>query len=362
VRVLSQSGEAANLGNAVHEVMARIVQLELEHVPANLVTDACEKYGVTDVDKATMCCWNGIKVLTELRPFVGKESAVEFQMREVLPEGLFELSGRADIMARGIDQRLGLPVVLIVDWKTGSKTEDGRHYNQMLSYASLGLEENQAAQAVKVVLAWLAEGERSVKTYLRADVEKWRNEELPRDLYWDGKSYVPGEQCRWCPRMASCPGHASWVEANRVSVVGWQPSPLAQPEMLAQALAAIPQLEDGIKAVKLAAKQMLETRGEDIPLREGGFLHLVERKGALKVDAAPTLAKLRADFDLTQERLDAMVTITKDALGDVLRDQFPQGEKGKGADKFLAELEASGAAKRQPPVRWVEVRREAKEA
>ncbi len=358
LRVLQPSGEAAAVGTAVHTIMEQIVKGDLDYVPS--VEAVCVENGIegkeTDV---RVLCWRGLEILKELRPFISAKSRTEVRMEEEIVPGILALTGRADVLECGVDEATGLRTVVVVDWKSGMKTEEDRHAAQMRSYSALGLTEYPDAQVVKVVLAWLQEGERTVLTYSAGDIAEWEYA-LPNALDWDGRTYTAGEHCRYCGRLSACSGRARWLEVGRSTVLDntWlSDAKKADSDRLGEAIMQARILRDACDSFLSAAKIHVEYAGGAIALSDGGRIVVVERKGAMRLDAPKVLPVLRERFGCTQEQIDGMVTISKDALVTAVQAETPRGEKKKVSDALLADLEAKGAARRLGSISWVEVRR-----
>lgn len=198
----------------------------------------------------------------------------------------------------------------------------------------------------------------SVHTMTRADLEDWV-ESVARPaaklaLNREGPVVPSEDACRWCPAAGACAVRAEAVVMEDFGTPEDLQDPEAMtPEALAEALAAIPEIERWCKQVREYAQIRLYDQGEPIP----GY-KTVWNPGSRKiVDTEAAIRKLMAKGfrkrDISRTNLQTLGVLDKlvggkDKLADALGDLLTTGD-GKPAivpeeDKRPAVTKADQAA------------------
>ncbi|MCK9355716.1 MAG: PD-(D/E)XK nuclease family protein [Dehalococcoidia bacterium] len=364
-----EEGADARIGSAVHEILARMVAEGLRDVPD--VEPVALAWGVS-ADEIRWLCYRGREFLDVLRPQLSESPEVEQPFEISLPgdlgfdDDLYILRGRAD----GMDyvQRGEDGIVHVWDYKTGERTEDARCRQQMLAYAAAGLalyrSDTRIVTEVVVWVAWLKTGERTVRRYDPAEVEAWAVE-VPSMVEWDGRTYTPGDACRYCPRVAVCVGRMQLM-ATGVEVLTHGQGTLAvptvgsilEPEKFGRAVMVSKILKKMLKEFDRGALTAVRLNGGRVELPSGDAVVIKQRAGDAKIDPRGLLTYLRdAHPDFTDDELAAMVKVSKEPLEKFISGRAPKGEKGKAIEAAMERLEEAGTLTRGAPVEWVDVQK-----
>jgi hypothetical protein len=353
-----EPSEATNVGLAVHALMADVLRNRYQTLPD--VAPYAQQFGVEERE-VRILGYQGMKVLGEYRRYLSEEPEIEESLRAGIADGL-ELTGRADVMDYVADDG---GTVYVLDWKTGDKDEDSRYLWQMRGYGYLGLQsfDDRQPSSVVVILAWLRSGETSVFRY-RVDGVNRLPQEIAQQLEWDGKTYTPGDACRYCPRVAACPGRRDLMLAavevltseRRASLVpfnGDLVDPSAFGRSIVQARFLKQLCEDHLRQCVEAVRSL----GGDVPLPSGQHVVIKSRAGRATLKSHETVAALDKRFGLldTDTVLD-MATLSKDAVETFVASKATRGEKKALKEDVFRELEEIGALTRGGAVEWVEVR------
>jgi len=251
------AGPAAELGTALHEAMAAIIEDGLEA--------GMEAYAVLGE------VFNGIQITREhieekLGPALGT------LLREVLtlpntPDCAYEVHARfeknhevfgsIDLIGREGDR------VYIVDWKFGDGVKvDAEQNEQLMFYAAAAMQTPALARffdGAKYVEGYIVQPPNfSVCRFEFADLRAFERQ-LFRAIK-QSQSAAPavraGEHCRFCPAKVICPeqnGAVKRLLAHQVQLLDVQE--------LAAALEAIPTLESRIEELKALAQTVMENGG-----------------------------------------------------------------------------------------------------
>jgi len=355
-----EPSEATNVGLAVHALMADVLRNRYQTLPD--VAPYAQQYGVEERE-VRILGYQGMKVLGEYRKFLSEEPEIEEPLSTKIADGL-ELTGRADVMDFVCPDD-GEPTVYILDWKTGEKDEDSRYIRQMQGYAALGLQHfvGRMPHRVVVIIAWLRSGEISVASYSLGMLGILR--EIEQAVRWDGKTYTPGDACRFCPRVAACPGRRDLMLAavevltseRRASLVpfdGRLVDPSAFGRSIVQARFLKQLCEDHLRQCVEAVRSL----GGDVPLPSGQHVVIKSRAGNTKLKTATTLPYLLMRYGpMEDDDYNVLVKLGKEDVENFVSAHTPQGQTKKAEkETVFRELEEIGALTRAGSVEWVEVR------
>lgn len=351
---------ATKTGIAVHALMADVVRKGYRELPD--VKPYAETYGADEKD-VRILGYQGMKFLREYRKFLGEFPLVEVQLGAKIAEDV-ELTGRPDVLDF-VSPEGGEPTVYVIDWKTGEKDEDSRYIRQMQGYAALGDEHFQARPGRKtvVILAWLRSAEATVVSYGFDDVVRL-SVDISHATKWDGKTFTPGEACRYCPRVASCPGRRDLMlaavevltserRADLVHYNGQLVDPGGFGRSIVQARFLKQLCEDHLRMATDAVKSM----GGDIPMPSGQHIKLVSRAGRPTLKPEMVLPYLRERFgQISDDELAAMVSLSKGGVESYVVSKAERGDKKALKEAVFTELEQTGAMTRGPAVEYVDIK------
>ncbi len=355
-----EPSEATNVGLAVHALMANVLRNRYQTLPD--VAPYAQQFGVEERE-VRILGYQGMKVLGEYRKFLSETPEIEKGIPRLLGRfGAVVLSGRPDVVDYVAEDG---GTVYVLDWKTGEKDEDSRYLWQMRGYGYLGLQRfaDRQPASVVVILAWLRSGETSVFRYRADDVNRLP-EEIAQQLEWDGKTYTPGDACRYCPRVAACPGRRDLMLAavevltsdRRASLVpfnGQLVDPSAFGRSIVQARFLKQLCEDHLRQCVEAVRSL----GGDVPLPSGQHVVIKSRAGRATLRTGLTLEALTRRFGtVTGEDIDKMMVLVKEGVETFVASKAERGEKKALKEDVFRELEEIGALTRAGSVEWVEVR------
>lgn len=362
-----EEGSDARIGSAVHAVLARMMREGLRDVPD--VEPTALEWGVS-ADEIRWLCYRGREFLDVLRPHLSESPRLEQQLEAVMPQDLgfsregYRLRGTAD----GLDYVVNGDecVIHVWDYKTGDRTEDARYRQQLLAYAALGLAEfrrvGQPVTEIVVWLAWLRDGTRTVRRYSPAEVEAWATD-VPAMVEWDGRTYTPGDACRYCPRVAVCIGRLQ-LSAFGVAALTHEAGTLAvptvgsilEPEKFGRAILQAKALKGLIEEFLAGALTAVRLNDGRVDLPNGDAVIIKQRAGGARIDPRGFLSYLRdAHPDFTDDDLAGMVKVGKEAFEKFVGGRAEKGQKGKAIEGAIKQLSEDGTLTRGAPVEWVDV-------
>lgn len=402
------AGDAAAVGSAVHAILARVLEEGLTELP-NVEEFAIAEDVPDKEEEIRILSYVGLKWINQNRDrLAGYEIKVEDRFSlSVYSEEIGEvvLSGTCDF--RAMTDVDGRTIIEVWDYKTGQKTDVGADLpyvpdeiedseghaaamtRQLQSVSSVGCRQQMTAYALGAVDAafpgvapdewptdteiivrviWLRDQAVSVLRFTPYELFRWWLF-LPTDAcQWDGQTYSPGDACRWCPRVAECPGRAklyrSSIEAlsdttDLVPCGGGLPAdPTAWGRAIQQARLLRGWIDDFLKASVTA----LYVVGGEVALPNGQRIILKERAGSASLDPAATIQRLRVQYGLTDEDLAQFVSVKKTGVEKFIGAHAERGEKGKLIKATLEAWEDEGILRRGAPARWVDVVSSEKEA
>jgi len=353
-----EAGEAARIGTAVHAVMADVVRERWHTVPD--VRPYCEDAGCaakeTDV---RILSYAGMKFLREYRKFLSETPLVETELETGF------LVGHPDIVDYVEDD--GERIVYVIDWKTGEKDEDSRYRAQLLGYAVLGGTHFGQRKPTKVVvsIAWLRSQEVTTRSYTLEDCIKFSEHLFRIVLDEETVEYTPGESCRYCPRIAACPGRRDLMLAavevltseRRGSLIPYN-GQLVDPQGFARSIQQARFLRDLCETHLRQAEEAVKAMGvSDIPTPSGQRITLVSRAGRPMLKPERVLPYLRERFGaISEDELAGMVTLSKGCVESFVASKADTGEKKTLKETVFTELEQTGAMTRGAAVEYLEVK------
>ncbi len=331
---INEWNEAADLGTAVHDALARYIK----GVPVDLPTVAA-LYGVDEAEMAPLY-YQGLKAWGELHPIGKSEASAEVSMSaRVSPD--IELTGTADVLVKswtrintveaGGD---GPMAVSVLDWKTGRRDSDYRE--QLMGYAALALMRYPEAAYAFGRVVWLRTDETEVYSLTRAGLVDWRERLAAKALETE---YRPGPHCQYCPRQHACPAKQE-MQRGALALLG---SP--QGNLIELGSAEKLDLYHKAKSVASLAATVLEEVRSHVrsfgPIEADGVkLQLIEetRRSLKPAEAFPVLQKYLSDGQLAE-----CVTVSLSKAEDAAAKGQPRGEGGKRTRAMLADLNTAHA-------------------
>jgi hypothetical protein len=313
--VYQYSGQAADLGTAVHGELAR-------HVDGQDV----------EPSKATsFLFWAGVKAWRELAP--------EFPapLTEVLLDHGFEqwsCAGHVDVVSVVGSE------IRILDWKSGFKDSDYRE--QMRGYCALALLKYPEIERATATIVWLRTGEIERYTMTREQVAGWRLEVM---LLLNEPEEQPGTHCDYCRRSHECRSRNALVRRDIATVldVGTEEAAEAIARMNPRDIVALLGKAKMIAAcadrIKDAIKAHVETVGEVEGEKTKLTLAEVSRRNIDPLKAWPILTESGfEDSDFAE-----CVKISASTVDAITSKKAGRGNGKRAIAALREKLEAAGA-------------------
>ena len=216
---VDQSLDITRIGLCIHDMAAEMIDKgapSMPHAGPYLKTWNVEKHS-DDIDFLSIQVhrlWFGFQEVPGLSKYFD-HPITEIQRSRTInvktPAGeqaRVTLSGHLDVSTYDTP-REGQAIVL--DWKAGYKTDAGLYIDQMKSYAFLQAAESPNVKRVIAIIGWLRDSMFDVFVFTRAEIKQWAKKLFTEDVWWDGKTYRPGQACQYCPRQYSCPGRTRQI-------------------------------------------------------------------------------------------------------------------------------------------------------
>jgi len=161
---------------------------------------------------------------------------------------------------------------------------------------------------------------------------------------WDGRTYHPGRNCHYCPRLACCPGRAEMVKAEFSAVCSGDGLSKSIDDLTPPQLVAA---YERFRAVEGFVGEAVD-RIKELALAEGslqgdGKALVVKERREKEILAKPAWPVLKEH--LSNDELAPCVKIGKTKVEQAVADKAPHGQKGRVKKRLLEELEAAGAIK-----------------
>ena len=319
---IDEEGEAARIGSAVHECLAKTIKGEDCDWESIARAWNVEPDQVTPLAGAGMKAWNEM----DITPV-----AVEEHLTAEVADGI-TLTGHADIIGDTVSAAR-----VVLDWKTGGSSSSYR--DQLIGYAMLARENGLAEQAdyTPVAVVWLRDGVLDTEYITADEIGELRSDLKAISAKTD--RYSAGEHCLYCPRRHDCDAREANLRADVKVLTEAKCEALTTPE-----LAALKPKADALKKVIASYGDLLKRRlAESGPVDLGDGREVVLEKGERRyvktLEALPVLE----EYGLTVEDIADAVTISKSKVGNLLAASAERGQKGAVRTDFDAALEAAGA-------------------
>lgn len=355
--------EAADVGTAVHAVMAPVVRDALESLPD--ITPIAAAHGV-DADEVGILSAMAFRMWRKIdERWIGRVLAVEERFEDLGGN----IVGHGDVVAESKDAS----ALIILDWKTGRL--DANHYDQMAAYAELSIDNYdhhwEKYDRVIVILAWVRDEEIEVYEFNRELLARWVERFVDNVIEWDG-TYRHGGHCRHCPRSIDCPARRALVRSTAAELADSDGQTVddlleavARPDAPVELRDQVIDLYGRAKLVIDVAERLKAAIRDDVLPAVGGAL-VGSDETLMRVEQDRTYLKTRKAWGVFARHvqdpsalLDA-VTISKTKALDACTADAPRGTKGNRKKAIEAELAEAGASYTKP-IASLRVKRAVKE-
>lgn len=318
LRIVSNGGEPAWLGDAVHESQAIYVSSgEIADV-----TSLAKKHRV-DEDELGYLCHAGRKSWDAIKQWVPNPRCEE-EFTWIDEESQILLTGHPDVYSANLDN------LVVADWKSGFLWADCEP--QLRAYAWL-ISQQFPVKVIDAIHVNIRRGEIEPFRWTYDELADWWREMAER-INEGHDTYSPGyEACRYCPRWRECPAGLD-LAADAVRLISLDDS-----SVLSEATVAAYQRA---KFVEKVAREVVENIRTLVAQAGGTFDRLeIDREKRDKIDAHRGWKEMVASVGVI-ETLDAC-TVGKTKLLDAVRKNAPKRGGKKAADDLMERLRAAGA-------------------
>jgi hypothetical protein len=329
---------AGSLGTCAHDVLGAHI-LNQEKPLAHYMAKRCipEQY-TTDLQIMTAIGKIFWEEYGHLFPNFKVEANYETVKDGVLYTGHTDLSSWSD------------DLVHVLDWKS-TRLEGCNYMPQMMRYLWLAMFDPEYAgmNRFKYTICFLRDKtiESSIE-FTRDDLNRFHQEFEERVLKWDGKTYCPGGNCTYCPRIATCQAHVNMLRAT---------SKMFAAEDIPTMVYNLPEYDVVTLYQQIKyAEGFLEKARYSIKLRTQAHGNILVGDGAkdliLREQQKTTIDPMKAwplmQDKLTDEEIGPCVKVSKTSLLDAIAAKVGRGGKKKAKENFLKELEDAEAVSYKP--------------
>lgn len=348
---------AAAMGTAVHEFAADLVMKREREL-----TYYASKHGVGRRESQVLCACVA-KLWRSLAPMLPNPT-VEVPLRRVLSELNCELSGHIDVESLmsatwGLLEEAAEPVCCAaVDWKSTRKFETANYHAQMMLYLALEMLEHPSLEEFQYIIGFIREVSQMVSDRMsRKDVKEFLEEFLERVVGWDGRTYSPNLDCRWCRRAVTCPAYremfgSGLVRTGEIVKAGERGQIVLAPEEVLPAyeqigaVAGMCEMARGyLKALVMQAGKWNEKKKRwEIAAKDGRALAVAQEKRETLI---PEVALPMLQERVGEEVVYQAMSLSKTPIRAAVREQADRGEKKTAEEALWEELREAGAMEAQ---------------
>lgn len=334
---INETGEAADLGRAAHELLAQLVTTD--RIPWDDLPAVAKRYQVDAEELRVLMhlgaqLWNAVK---ESCP----NPLTEVELMHHL--GPATLTGHADIYSRTGTE------AFIPDWKTGRADSD--YSEQLKGYAALALLEDVELTKATAAVLWVRDGTYEQYTMDRAGVWEWMRRVESEIIQWDG-TYRPGKHCEYCPRAHECPARAALVRSAVAAITGQDVGEVVAamaPEQVVQLSEMADIARSQVERVKAAIKKRVEQQGDVTALGKVITLAVEQRRKLKPVEAFAVLEERGfGDAEWAQ-----VIDMSVSAAEKIIATKAGKGKGAAAVRELKAALEAAEAVETETVTRLV---------
>lgn len=337
---LDTSGPEADLGRAAHSALEPWVDAGFEGEPDP--QPAANAYGVDAKAVAAL-----------IEPAPAAIAAIREDLSQAKAEVRVEgggTRGRIDVQSL-VTGRDGLFSAAVLDWKTG-RDSDGGKPAQRLAYASAieAMHGMPAQGYIYTAEIWLATEEIIETRYDLDAIEGFRVRLAEQLKYAKGS---PGRHCKYCPHRFACVPRDQWLRSAATALMDFGPDALVREaevgpsQLMREAVASLWDqsrlLRKALEHYEAAVDSLIDVHGGvDLP-DDRRLIHGIKTLSSIDARKAwPVMRKA----GLTNDDINAVVSIGKTKLLDAIAAKAPRGKKGEAKSAINAALDEAGAISR----------------
>jgi hypothetical protein len=333
--LIDRSTGDATLGRAVHAAIADILR-------GGLIEDS-DIEGVIG-KHATAAAVEPIEILPLVQFAIewcheylgefGGDLLIEQQLRAPTMHSHLTVSGTPDV--RGYPSET---VVRVADWKSGYKSDEGAHREQLIGYAWLAMTRLPRVKRVTADVIWLRDHSFDHYAWTPAVLQAEFVALVDRIIATE--AYRPGEACRYCPRFFGCP--ARIAEMRGLLAIARDGETELDDSEIVRLYPLMAQAEKSIGLLRHRLSDEILSRG-DLVGGDGARLQLNEQERQT-IDARqawPILTEHLGDDELAE-----CLTVGKTALLAKIAAKAPPRKGAKAKRELMATLDEAGAVTRK---------------
>lgn len=350
---IKRSGQQADIGSAIHEIASLMIRGDRYD---DIEKQIAVKYNVEDVlgdlrrlKNAFYSAWFTSKLSSYFtnpvcEKYMSASRIVDDPYTKLPVEVI--ISGYADVCeVRNIG---GVNTGVVLDWKSGYKTDESGYIGQMKSYAFLLMSEDSSIEEVYAIIVWLRDSTYSTVKFTREEVSEWFSEFIRRSAFWDGSTYCPGDHCSWCNRFISCRARSEMLKdaVNAISpgtnMVISEGGSLVDPDKLYEAFGQASVLKKLIEDFQEQLKEEVAKRGfVAIPSLDGSGFKIETIDGGSSINPLVAWDTLAEFF--TDEEISKFISVSSTRMYEILSNKTPRGSKKEAINNLYGKLKAANA-------------------
>lgn len=335
--IVDRPSEAADLGTAVHDLLAARISGRLWNIEA-----AARRHQV-DHSELERLFWWGWRSWSELLAPHFPDPQTEMAVSWLSPNGVL-LTGHIDVAS------LLATEVRVCDHKSGRAYVDPWH--QVRGYCWLLMQHKLEAEHAYGAYIRVRDEESFAERFSREELAAWW-ERVEDGLLNRQHVYNPGARCSHCVRRLACPAKPAFVERSIAEVAAFGD---VAPMMLGAVYDAIKVAENACDAAREALKVMAKEAGGELDLGDGRALKIIAQRQQ-QIDPRIGLPVLRDHLD--EDAIAIATTIGKSKLETAIRATAGSGQKYLAVKDVFDHLISEGAITYKATER-LECRRSAK--
>ncbi len=323
-------GEAADMGTAVHAVLANWIgngRAGIEYIG-----EAAAEFNIEDTDELSRLSWNGWRCWEQIQHEY-PDPKIEYAPAAIEADGL-------RLTTEGVDLHAGVgEQIRVLDWKTGRLDLDAQ--DQLKAYCLLLSREYPFASTFHASKVNVRAMSRDCWLWSRDDLAAWW--QRLADVAARQFVFKAGRHCGFCHRSHECHVFEGYMQqsVNVVSSMQVLPAePLARANMLVELLDRAKLLEHQIDMAKDLVKAEVARCGGAMDCGDGTELAIATtaRRKMKWSKEAEAIALGNLDADVVRECLTPSITqLHKAAMA-----AAPRGQKGKLANEFIQSFDDAG--------------------
>lgn len=241
----------------------------------------------------------------------------------------------------------------LYDWKAGWNTESD-HVEQLKGYALLLTYQFSGIKSVRATII-RRDCTAQMWEWTSKELQKWARDFEVKAESWDGRSFVTGEHCQYCPRRFDCPAKQTIVKSAVSAFMADElVFDLTSPATCIALWRMSGEVEKAVKQVRDSIKLQLDAAGPDGMTANGERIYVAPSNKRV-ID--PTFAWGILEEEVAEDDLSQIVDVKITRLEEALKARAERGQKQQNVDRVMARLAGCGGLKTEPGSGRVTIKR-----